>query len=59
MFTHTRTETFHLIVDGAKWRTFRRSWNAPDTVLYNERPYLGAMHVSDLYFLFNGKQDHR
>ncbi|KAJ3835491.1 Alpha/Beta hydrolase protein [Lentinula raphanica] len=30
------------------------AWNAPDTVLYNERPYLGAMHTSDLYFLFDG-----
>lgn len=31
------------------------SWNAPDTVLYNAKPYLGAMHTSDLYYLFSGK----
>ncbi|KDR72700.1 hypothetical protein GALMADRAFT_270656 [Galerina marginata CBS 339.88] len=30
------------------------SWNAPDTVLYNANPYLGAMHTSDLYYLFDG-----
>uniref|UniRef100_A0A0W0G2Y9 Carboxylic ester hydrolase n=1 Tax=Moniliophthora roreri TaxID=221103 RepID=A0A0W0G2Y9_MONRR len=30
------------------------AWNAPDRVLYDQRPYLGAMHVSDLYFLFEG-----
>ncbi|PPQ64464.1 hypothetical protein CVT24_008474 [Panaeolus cyanescens] len=29
-------------------------WNAPDTVLYNANPYLGAMHTSDIYFLFSG-----
>lgn len=32
-----------------------RSWNAPDTVLFNQQPFLGAMHTSDLYFLFDGK----
>jgi len=30
------------------------TWNAPDTVLYNVNPYLGAMHTSDLYYLFDG-----
>ncbi|KAF9458163.1 Alpha/Beta hydrolase protein [Collybia nuda] len=34
---------------------FSYSWNAPDTVLYNVSPYLGAMHTSDLYYLFSGK----
>ncbi|KAK0489524.1 alpha/beta-hydrolase [Armillaria luteobubalina] len=34
---------------------FSYSWDAPDTVLYNARPYLGAMHTSDLYYLFSGK----
>ncbi|THU96202.1 alpha/beta-hydrolase [Dendrothele bispora CBS 962.96] len=33
---------------------FSFAWNAPDTVLYNARPYLGAMHTSDLYYLFDG-----
>ncbi|KAF5380772.1 hypothetical protein D9757_007114 [Collybiopsis confluens] len=33
---------------------FSYAWNAPDTVLYNAHPYLGAMHTSDLYFLFDG-----
>ncbi|KAF8875157.1 alpha/beta-hydrolase [Infundibulicybe gibba] len=33
---------------------FSFSWNAPDTVLYNANPYLGAMHTSDLYYLFDG-----
>ncbi|PPQ94411.1 hypothetical protein CVT25_002499 [Psilocybe cyanescens] len=33
---------------------FAFSWNAPDTVLYNANPYLGAMHTSDLYYLFDG-----
>ncbi|KAF8157104.1 alpha/beta-hydrolase [Crassisporium funariophilum] len=33
---------------------FAFSWNAPDTVLYNANPYLGAMHTSDLYYLFSG-----
>ncbi|KIK70031.1 hypothetical protein GYMLUDRAFT_537146 [Collybiopsis luxurians FD-317 M1] len=33
---------------------FSYAWNAPDTVLYNVHPYLGAMHTSDLYFLFDG-----
>ncbi|KJA26921.1 hypothetical protein HYPSUDRAFT_132202 [Hypholoma sublateritium FD-334 SS-4] len=33
---------------------FAYAWNAPDPVLYNANPYLGAMHTSDLYFLFDG-----
>ncbi|KAJ4482604.1 Alpha/Beta hydrolase protein [Lentinula aciculospora] len=33
---------------------FSYAWNAPDTVLFDEKPYLGAMHTSDLYFLFDG-----
>ncbi|KAF5350804.1 hypothetical protein D9758_010360 [Tetrapyrgos nigripes] len=33
---------------------FSFAWNAPDTVLYNVHPYLGAMHTSDLYYLFDG-----
>ncbi|KAJ7489618.1 Alpha/Beta hydrolase protein [Mycena galericulata] len=33
---------------------FAFSWNAPDTVLFNEHPYLGAMHTSDIYYLFDG-----
>ncbi|KAF8180434.1 Alpha/Beta hydrolase protein [Pholiota molesta] len=33
---------------------FAYAWNAPDTVLYNANPYLGAMHTSDLYYLFAG-----
>ncbi|KAJ3782110.1 Alpha/Beta hydrolase protein [Lentinula aff. detonsa] len=34
---------------------FSYAWNAPDTVLFDEKPYLGAMHTSDLYFLFDGQ----
>lgn len=30
-------------------------WNAPDPVLYNASPYLGTMHGSDTYFLFDGE----
>ncbi|KAF8166258.1 Alpha/Beta hydrolase protein [Pholiota molesta] len=33
---------------------FAYAWNAPDTVLYNANSYLGAMHTSDLYYLFAG-----
>ncbi|KAJ4495367.1 Alpha/Beta hydrolase protein [Lentinula lateritia] len=33
---------------------FSYAWNAPDTVLFDAKPYLGAMHTSDLYFLFDG-----
>ncbi|KAJ7599209.1 Alpha/Beta hydrolase protein [Mycena floridula] len=33
---------------------FSYAWNVPDPVLYNANPYLGAMHISDLYFLFEG-----
>ncbi|KAF9480934.1 alpha/beta-hydrolase [Pholiota conissans] len=33
---------------------FAFAWNAPDTVLYNANPYLGAMHTSDIYYLFSG-----
>ncbi|KAG7448386.1 alpha/beta-hydrolase [Guyanagaster necrorhizus] len=33
---------------------FSYAWDAPNTVLYNENPYLGAMHTSDLYYLFSG-----
>lgn len=33
---------------------FLYRWNAPDTVLYNANPHLGAMHTSDLYYLFEG-----
>ncbi|KAK0444572.1 alpha/beta-hydrolase [Desarmillaria tabescens] len=29
-------------------------WDAPDTVLYEAQPYLGAMHTSDVYYLFSG-----
>ncbi|KAJ7121404.1 alpha/beta-hydrolase [Mycena epipterygia] len=33
---------------------FGFSWNAPDTVIFNETPYRGAAHTSDLYYLFDG-----
>ncbi|KAJ7245630.1 Alpha/Beta hydrolase protein [Mycena haematopus] len=33
---------------------FSYSWNAPDTVLFDQTPYRGAAHTSDLYFLFDG-----
>ncbi|KAJ7773978.1 Alpha/Beta hydrolase protein [Mycena metata] len=33
---------------------FSYSWNAPDTVLFNQAPYRGAVHTSDLYYLFDG-----
>ncbi|KAJ6517037.1 Alpha/Beta hydrolase protein [Mycena vulgaris] len=33
---------------------FSYSWNAPDTVLFNQAPFRGAAHTSDLYFLFQG-----
>ncbi|KAF9021626.1 alpha/beta-hydrolase [Hymenopellis radicata] len=36
-------------------RVYFYEWNAPDAVLYQASPYLGAMHTSDLYFLFDGK----
>ncbi|KAJ7637392.1 Alpha/Beta hydrolase protein [Mycena polygramma] len=32
---------------------FSYSWNAPDTVLFNETPFRGAVHTSDLYYLFD------
>ena len=32
-----------------------RRWNVPDPVLLAASPYLGVMHTSDLYFLFDGK----
>jgi carboxylesterase type B len=41
------------IANGVK-NVFSFSWNAPDTVLFNEAPYRGAAHTSDLYFLFDG-----
>ncbi|KAF8997748.1 alpha/beta-hydrolase [Cyathus striatus] len=33
---------------------FTFSWDAPDTVLFNAKPFLGTMHTSDLYYLFDG-----
>ncbi|KAG5727033.1 hypothetical protein E4T56_gene5401, partial [Termitomyces sp. T112] len=30
------------------------SWDAPDTILFNANPYLGAMHTADIYYLFDG-----
>ncbi|KAJ6613126.1 Alpha/Beta hydrolase protein [Mycena sp. CBHHK59/15] len=42
-----------LVANGVK-NVFAYSWNAPDTVLYNANPYLGAAHTSDLYYLFEG-----
>ncbi|KAJ6468134.1 Alpha/Beta hydrolase protein [Mycena vitilis] len=30
------------------------SWNAPDTVIFDETPFRGAVHTSDLYYLFDG-----
>ncbi|KAF9558576.1 alpha/beta-hydrolase [Agrocybe pediades] len=42
-----------LISEGVK-NVYGYSWDAPDTVLYNANPYLGAMHTSDLYYLFDG-----
>ncbi|KAK7457752.1 hypothetical protein VKT23_010091 [Stygiomarasmius scandens] len=42
-----------LVARGVK-NVYSFAWNAPDTVLYNARPYLGAMHTSDLYYLFDG-----
>ncbi|KAK7034661.1 hypothetical protein VNI00_012303 [Paramarasmius palmivorus] len=42
-----------LVKKGVK-SAYAYAWNAPDRVLYDQRPYLGAMHVSDLYFLFEG-----
>ncbi|KAJ7691010.1 Alpha/Beta hydrolase protein [Mycena rosella] len=33
---------------------FSFSWNAPDTVLFNQDPFRGAVHTSDLYYLFDG-----
>ncbi|KAJ7151989.1 Alpha/Beta hydrolase protein [Mycena filopes] len=33
---------------------FSFSWNAPDTVIFNQTPYRGAAHTSDLYYLFDG-----
>jgi hypothetical protein len=34
---------------------FCRRWNAPDTVLFQQAPFRGAVHTSDLFFLFDGK----
>ncbi|KAF7350217.1 Carboxylic ester hydrolase [Mycena venus] len=42
-----------LISNGVK-NVFSFSWNAPDTVIFNQTPYLGAAHTSDLYYLFDG-----
>ncbi|KAJ7101379.1 Alpha/Beta hydrolase protein [Mycena belliarum] len=33
---------------------FAFSWNAPDAVIYEQAPYQGAAHTSDLYYLFEG-----
>ncbi|THU96204.1 alpha/beta-hydrolase [Dendrothele bispora CBS 962.96] len=43
-----------LVAKGVE-NVFSYRWNAPDTVLYNANPYLGAMHTSDLYYLFDGR----
>ncbi|KAJ6575980.1 Alpha/Beta hydrolase protein [Mycena vulgaris] len=42
-----------LTSNGVK-NVFSYSWNAPDTVLFNQAPFRGAAHTSDLYFLFQG-----
>ncbi|KAG7086873.1 hypothetical protein E1B28_002794 [Marasmius oreades] len=42
-----------LLAKGLK-NVYSFAWDAPDRVLYDARPYLGAMHTSDLYFLFDG-----
>jgi len=42
-----------LISNGVK-NVFSFSWNAPDTVIFNQTPYRGAAHTSDLYYLFDG-----
>ncbi|KAF8997733.1 alpha/beta-hydrolase [Cyathus striatus] len=33
---------------------FAFSWDAPNPIAFNANPYLGAMHGSDVYFLFDG-----
>ncbi|KAJ7206914.1 Alpha/Beta hydrolase protein [Mycena pura] len=42
-----------LTSNGVK-NVFAFSWNAPDTVLFNQAPFRGAAHTSDLYYLFDG-----
>ncbi|KAJ7825505.1 Alpha/Beta hydrolase protein [Mycena olivaceomarginata] len=42
-----------LISNGVK-NVFSYSWNAPDTVIFNQTPYRDAAHTSDLYYLFDG-----
>ncbi|KAJ6468143.1 Alpha/Beta hydrolase protein [Mycena vitilis] len=42
-----------LIANGVK-NVFSYSWNAPDTVLFDQFPFRGAAHTSDLYYLFDG-----
>ncbi len=56
MFLHLRK--FYLINHDATCLMLRvcaSRWNAPDPVLYNASPYLGTMHGSDTYFLFDGE----
>ncbi|KAJ7939551.1 Alpha/Beta hydrolase protein [Mycena leptocephala] len=47
-----------LTENGVK-NVFSFSWNAPDTVLYNQTPYRGAAHTSDIYYLFEGTKQVR
>ncbi|KAK7046454.1 carboxylic ester hydrolase [Favolaschia claudopus] len=42
-----------LAANGVK-NVYSYSWNAPDTVLFEQTPYRGAAHTSDLYYLFDG-----
>ncbi|KAK0217399.1 Alpha/Beta hydrolase protein [Armillaria nabsnona] len=42
------------MTDSGVDNVYSYAWNAPDTVLYQAQPYLGAMHTSDVYYLFSG-----
>ncbi|KAK0219847.1 Alpha/Beta hydrolase protein [Armillaria fumosa] len=42
------------LTDYGVGNVYSYAWDAPDTVLYQTQPYLGAMHTSDLYYLFSG-----
>ncbi|KAK0439353.1 Alpha/Beta hydrolase protein [Armillaria borealis] len=42
------------LTDSGVDNVYSYAWDAPDTVLYEAQPYLGAMHTSDVYYLFSG-----
>ena len=50
-FSHTYTITDILLVSTTTF--FFSRWNAPDPIIFNQQPWDGAAHTSDLYFLMD------